>query len=60
MMLIDRMNRIIEEAVLPTFGYLAVTSIGDCDNDGKNEINVGSVGIDHGEEFMEWVFKYGW
>ncbi|MBU0497646.1 MAG: hypothetical protein KKC68_00155, partial [Candidatus Thermoplasmatota archaeon] len=50
----------IEEAVLPTFGYLAVTCIGDCDNDGKNEINVGSVGIDPGEEYMEWVFKHEW
>ena len=50
----------VQEAVLPTFGYLAVTCIGDCDNDGKNEINVGSVGIDPGEEFMEWVLKYGW
>jgi hypothetical protein len=29
--------------VLPTYGGLAVTSIGDCDNDGLNEINVGNV-----------------
>ena len=50
----------VEEAVLPTWGGLAVTSIGDCDNDGKNEINVGSVWIDHGQDFMSWVFKYGW
>jgi len=50
----------VEEAVLPTWGNLAVTNIGDCDNDGKNEINVGSVFIDHGEDFMEWIFKYGW
>ncbi len=50
----------IEEAVLPTFGDLAVVAVGDCDNDGKNEINVGSVEIDPGEEFMEWIFKYGW
>jgi hypothetical protein len=49
----------IEEAVLPTFGNLAVCSIGDCDNDGKNEIQAGSVIIDHGEDFMSWVFKYG-
>jgi hypothetical protein len=49
-----------EEAVLPTWGGLAVTCIGDCDNDGKNEINVGSVWIDHGEDYMEWVFKYKW
>ena len=50
----------VEEAVLPTFGDLAVVCIGDCDNDGKNEINVGSVDIDAGQEFMEWIFKYGW
>ena len=50
-----------EEAVLPTWGRQAVTSIGDCDNDGKNEINVGSVdGLDWGEDYMEWIFKYGW
>ncbi len=49
----------VEEAVLPTFGNLAVCSIGDCDNDGKNEIHAGSVIIDHNEDFMSWVFKYG-
>jgi len=49
----------VEEAILPTFGNLAVCSIGDCDNDGKNEIQAGSVIIDHGEDFMSWVFKYG-
>ena len=50
----------VEEAILPTFGCLAVLNIGDCDNDGKNEINAGSVWIDHGQDFMSWVFKYGW
>ena len=50
----------VEEAVLPTFGDLAVVCIGDCDNDGKNEINAGSVMIDENQEFMSWVFKYGW
>ena len=50
----------VEEAVLPTFGWMAVVCIGDCDNDGKNEINVGSVAVDYGENFMSWVFKYGW
>jgi hypothetical protein len=49
----------VEEAVLPTFGNLAVCSIGDCDNDGKNEIQAGSVIIDHAEDYMSWVFKYG-
>ncbi|MDH7518039.1 MAG: hypothetical protein QHH19_06840 [Candidatus Thermoplasmatota archaeon] len=48
----------VEEAVLPTFGDLAVLSIGDCDNDGKNEINAGSVMVEHGQDFMSWVYKY--
>ena len=50
----------VEEAVLPTFGDLAVLNIGDCDNDGKNEIHAGSVIVDIGEDFMAWIFKYGW
>jgi hypothetical protein len=50
----------LEEAVLPTFGSMAVVCIGDCDNDGKNEINAGNVDIDYGQQFTEWVFKYGW
>ncbi len=49
----------VEEALLPTFGHLAVVVVGDCDNDGKNEIHAGSVMIDDNEEFMSWVFKYG-
>jgi hypothetical protein len=50
----------VEEATLPTYGWMAVIRIGDCDNDGKNEINAGNVGVDEGQQFMEWVFKYGW
>lgn len=51
----------IEEAVLPTFGCQAVVCIGDCDNDGLNEINVASVqGLGPGEEYMEWVWKFDW
>jgi len=50
----------VEEAVLPTFGALAVVTIGDCDNDGKNEIHAGSVAVSQGQDFMAWVFKYGW
>jgi len=50
----------VEETVLPTFGVLAVLNIGDCDNDGKNEIHVGSVRVEGSEDFMAWVFKYGW
>ena len=49
----------IEEATLPTFGWMAVVCIGDCDNDGKNEINAGNVDVGDGQNFMEWVFKYG-
>jgi hypothetical protein len=48
----------VEEATLPTYGWMAVVSIGDCDNDGKNEINAGNVEVDDGLPFMEWVFKY--
>lgn len=50
----------VEEAVLPTFGWMAVVCIGDCDNDGKNEINAGNVEVEDGRQFTEWVFKYGW
>jgi len=48
----------VEEAVLPTFGWMAVVCIGDCDNDGKNEINAGNVVIESGQQYTEWVFKY--
>ena len=47
-----------EEAVLPTYGWMAVVCIGDCDNDGKNEINAGNVEVEDGRPFMEWVFKF--
>ncbi|VVB60843.1 Repeat domain in Vibrio, Colwellia, Bradyrhizobium and Shewanella [uncultured archaeon] len=50
----------VEEALLPTFGWMAVVCIGDCDNDGKNEINAGNVDVASGQQFTEWVFKYGW
>ena len=50
----------VEEAILPTFGWMAVVCIGDCDNDGKNEINAGNVAVPSGQQFTEWVFKYGW
>jgi hypothetical protein len=48
----------VEKATLPTYGWMAVECIGDCDNDGKNEINAGNVDTDNGLPFMEWVFKY--
>jgi hypothetical protein len=49
----------VEEAVLPTFGWMAVVCIGDTDNDGRNEINAGNVEVNNGQNFTEWVFKYG-
>jgi energy-coupling factor transporter ATP-binding protein EcfA2 len=48
----------VEEAILPTYGSMAVVCIGDCDNDGLNEINAGNVDVNFGQSFMEWVFKY--
>jgi hypothetical protein len=51
----------VEEAVIDqTFGELAVVNVGDFDNDGKNEINVAPVYVDRGEDYITWVFKYGW
>jgi len=51
----------IEEAVIDiTFGDLAVLNIGDCDNDGKNEINVAPVFVEEGMDYISWIFKYGW
>ncbi|MDH7507082.1 MAG: FG-GAP-like repeat-containing protein [Candidatus Thermoplasmatota archaeon] len=49
----------VEKDVLPTFGNLAVVAVGDCDNDGKNEIQAGSV-MTHFQDFMSWVFKYNY
>jgi hypothetical protein len=50
----------VEEAVIDeTYGALAVVNVGDCDNDGKNEINVAPVFVDEGMDYIEWVFKYG-
>jgi hypothetical protein len=49
----------VEKATLPTYGEMAVECIGDCDNDGKNEINAGNVFVDtNGQPYMEWIFKY--
>jgi hypothetical protein len=51
----------VEETVIEdTFGTLAVTVVGDCDNDGKDEINAGSVWASEDEPYMAWVFKFGW
>jgi hypothetical protein len=48
----------VEEATLPTFGWMAVVCIGDCDNDGKNEINCGNVDVPDGMQYTEWIYKY--
>lgn len=51
----------VEEAVInETFGTLAVVSVGDCDNDGKDEINAAPVFVNQGEDYIYWIFKYGW
>jgi len=50
-----------EYIITDTHGLLAVTCIGDMDNDGKNEIHASSVGVSWpGEEYEAWIFKYGW
>jgi len=37
---------------------LAVTCVGDFDNDGMDEINAGAVGVSFGESYKSWIFKY--
>ncbi|MEM2387696.1 MAG: hypothetical protein QXW78_01030 [Candidatus Thermoplasmatota archaeon] len=52
-------NRYEEEYLISdTYGLLAVTCVGDFDNDGKNEINAGAVGVSRGEDYKSWIFKY--
>ncbi len=42
-----------------TYGLLAVTCVGDFDNDGFIEINAGSVGLtEEGQHYMSWILKY--
>ncbi|MEA2053579.1 MAG: FG-GAP-like repeat-containing protein [Candidatus Thermoplasmatota archaeon] len=47
-----------ESTITETFGCLAVTVIGDFDNDRLNEINAGSVWASSDEPYMEWIFKF--
>ena len=49
-----------EYVINETYGLLAVTCVGDFDNDGKIEINAGAVGVDEEESYKAWIFKYGW
>ena len=44
-----------EEAILPTVGTLSKVVVGDCDNDGRNEISTGDV---LGSPNKESVYKY--
>jgi hypothetical protein len=44
-----------QEATLPTHGELCVVAIGDCDNDGENEVNAANV---EGTPYKEWIYKY--
>lgn len=49
----------VEETVInQTYGDLAVVTVGDCDNDGKNEINAAPVFVDDGKDYIFWVFKH--
>jgi len=49
----------VEEAVIDiSYGDLAVVNVGDCDNDGLNEISVAPVFVDDGQDYIQWVFKH--
>jgi len=47
-----------EYLINETYGLLAVTCVGDFDNDGMLEINAGAVGVRSGQEYKAWIFKY--
>jgi len=48
-----------EYVITETYGFLAVTCVGDFDNDGLLEIHAGSVGVQDGGSYKSWIFKYG-
>ena len=53
-------NTYVEDYLIDeTYGMLAVTCVGDFDNDGTLEINAGAVGDVGDEGYMSWIFKYG-
>jgi len=48
-----------ESIITETYGLLAVTCVGDFDNDGLLEINAGAVGLSSFESpYKSWIFKY--
>lgn len=47
-----------EYLINDTYGMLAVTCVGDFDNDNLFEINAGAVGNVGDEGYMSWIFKY--
>jgi len=47
-----------EYLIEETYGLLAITCVGDFDNDDMLEINAGAVGVRQGEEYKSWIFKY--
>ncbi len=50
-----------EHVIDETYGMLAVTCVGDMDNDGALEINAGAVGVDsRSTPYKAWILKYGW
>jgi len=48
-----------EYVITETYGFLAVTCVGDFDNDGLLEIHAGAVGVESlRDPYKAWIFKY--
>jgi len=57
----DTQTYVEEYLIDDTYGMLAVTCVGDMDNDGSLEINAGAVGVDsRSTPYKAWILKYGW
>ncbi|MFO8132971.1 MAG: VCBS repeat-containing protein, partial [Thermoplasmatota archaeon] len=57
----DTQTYVEEYLIDDTYGMLAVTCVGDMDNDGMLEINAGAVGVDsRSTPYKAWILKYGW
>lgn len=56
----DGSTYVEEVVIVESYGDLAVVNVGDCDNDGKNEISVAPVFVSDDMDYIQWVFKYGW